>query len=185
MSPWPCRLRELTEVGVDRVRVVVVAFPGHGVAGPVAVSEQSGGVVRDEREEEHDHRAGNPAELRYGPGQRQHAGPDHRRDDVGAGRPHDVGPAVGNQRIDSLVEVKTRGRHINVAVRGHCTRRREVYDVMDPLPTALANPPLIYAIRPSGLTIKVLLKHLSKQLIDGIMACGFSITQPSHTHLIL
>ncbi|RZS09350.1 hypothetical protein BHM03_00040421 [Ensete ventricosum] len=88
-------------------------------------------------------------------------------------------------RIDSLVEVKTRGRHINVAVRGHCTRRREVYDVMDPLPTALANPPLIYAIRPSGLTIKVLLKHLSKQLIDGIMACGFSITQPSHTHLIL
>lgn len=32
--------------------------------------------------------------------------------------------------------------------------------MMDPLPIALANPPLIYAIRFSGLTIKVFHKYL-------------------------
>ncbi|RWW12848.1 hypothetical protein GW17_00023471 [Ensete ventricosum] len=78
-------LRELTEVSVDRVRVVVVALPGDGVAEAVAVSKESGGVVGDEGEEEHDHGAGDPAELRNGPGQRQHAGANHRRDDLVAG----------------------------------------------------------------------------------------------------
>lgn len=70
------------------VHVRVVAFSGGGIAGAVAVGEEGGGVVDHEGEQDHDGGAGDPPELRDGPRQRKHAGPDHRRDDVRACGPY-------------------------------------------------------------------------------------------------
>ena len=79
------------EVGADGVHVGVVAFARLRVARAVALGEQRGRVVGDEGEEEHGGRAGDPAELRDGPGQGEHAGADDSGDDVGAGRPERAG----------------------------------------------------------------------------------------------
>ena len=59
-----------------------------GVRRPVAVGEERGLQRRDGREDEHGAGAGHPPELRDAPRQRQHAGPDHRRDHVRRRRPH-------------------------------------------------------------------------------------------------
>lgn len=78
-----------TEVGADGVGVAAVPRQALlRVAAAVAVGEQRGGDVGDEREAEHAGGAGEPAQLRDAPCQRQHPGADHRRDDVRRGRPY-------------------------------------------------------------------------------------------------
>ena len=104
-----------TEVGVDGVHVGVVALAGGGVAGAVAVGEQRGGVVGDEREEQHDGGAGHPAELRDGPRQRQHPGPDHRRDDVRARRPHRPCTYITAQTGHATISFNSGGRSVERA----------------------------------------------------------------------
>jgi hypothetical protein len=94
---------DAAEVGPDGVHVRVVPLPGLRVARAVALCEQRGRVVGDEGEEEHRGGAGHPAELRDGPGQGEHAGPDDGGDDVGARRPHRPraqGPAVVVEPVD-------------------------------------------------------------------------------------
>uniref|UniRef100_A0A8R7U400 Uncharacterized protein n=1 Tax=Triticum urartu TaxID=4572 RepID=A0A8R7U400_TRIUA len=80
------------EVGADGVHVGVVALAGLRVAGAVALGEERGGVVDDEREQEHDGGARHPAELGDGPRQREDARADDGGDDVGARRPHRARP---------------------------------------------------------------------------------------------
>lgn len=79
-------LAELTEIRTDFLHVVGVAFPGDGVTGAVAVGKKDGRIIRDGGEEENGDGARDPTELRNGPRQREHAGADHRRDDVRACR---------------------------------------------------------------------------------------------------
>jgi hypothetical protein len=87
-----------TEVGADGVHVAVVPWPLLGVAAPVALGEQRGGDVCDEGEAEHADRPGHPPQLRHRPRQRQHAGADHRRDDVRRARPR--GPCAAHDEIE-------------------------------------------------------------------------------------
>jgi hypothetical protein len=75
------------EVGAHGVHVGVVALARLRVARAVALGEQRGGVVCDEGEEEHGGGAGDPAQLRDRPGEREHPGADDGGDDVRAGRP--------------------------------------------------------------------------------------------------
>ena len=77
-----------TEVGLDGVGVGVVALAGGRVADAVAVGEEAAGVEGDGGEEEEGDGASHPPQLRHRPRQRQHAGPDHRRDYVRRRRPH-------------------------------------------------------------------------------------------------
>jgi hypothetical protein len=76
------------QVGLDGLGVGVVALAGDGVADAVAVGEEAAGVQGDGGEQHQGHRARHPPQLRHRPRQRQHAGPDHRRDDVRRRRPH-------------------------------------------------------------------------------------------------
>jgi hypothetical protein len=111
---------DAAEVGPDGVHVRVVPLPRLRVARAVALREQRGGVVGDEREDEHRDGAGDPAELRDGPGQGEHAGPDDGGDDVGARRPHRpraAGPAVVVEVV-GLADVPRLQRHLHR--RRHC-----------------------------------------------------------------
>jgi hypothetical protein len=61
---------------------------GDGVRRAVGAGEQRGGVVGDAREAGEREGPRDPAQLRHAPGQRQHAGADHRRHNVRRRRPH-------------------------------------------------------------------------------------------------
>jgi hypothetical protein len=91
-----------TEVDVDGVHVAVVPGALLRVAAPVALGEQRCGDVGNESESDHAGRSGHPSQLRHRPGQRQHAGADHRCDDVRRARPR--GPCA---RRDRAVDTET------------------------------------------------------------------------------
>jgi hypothetical protein len=82
---------EAAEAGPHGVHVVVVPLPRDAVA----LGEHRGGVVADGAEDQHHGEACRPAQLRHRPRprQRQHPGPDHRREYVRAHRPHRARPA--------------------------------------------------------------------------------------------
>jgi hypothetical protein len=68
-----------TEVSPDCLAV-------NGVRGAVTVRQEAGAEPGDGGEGHQHHRPDHPAQLRDRPRQRQHAGADHRRDDVCARR---------------------------------------------------------------------------------------------------
>ena len=76
----------ITEVCPDGLAVGVVALAVDGVGGAVAVGEEAGAEPGDDGEGQQHDGADHPPQLRDRPRQRQHAGPDHRRDDVRARR---------------------------------------------------------------------------------------------------
>lgn len=78
----------LTQVGRHGVHVGVVSLPDERITGAVAVGEEAGGVVGDRCEEHQGDRPHDPAELRRGPGEGQHAGADDGRDNVRARCPY-------------------------------------------------------------------------------------------------
>jgi hypothetical protein len=77
-----------TEVRSDGVHVGAVPVAGDGVRRAVGVGEQRGGVVGDAGEAGEREGPRDPAQLRHAPGQRQHAGADHRRHNVRRRRPY-------------------------------------------------------------------------------------------------
>jgi hypothetical protein len=94
----------------DGTHVGVVPLPLLRLGGPVTVGQQERRDVGDEGEAEHRDGAADPAELRHAPRERQHAAPDHGRDDVGDARPHVAWSGTEQRRRDQRGR-RSRGGH--------------------------------------------------------------------------
>lgn len=57
---------------MNSIHVSVVPLAGDRVTVPVTSTEKDGGVVSNQREENHDSRTSNPSKLSYSPSQGQH-----------------------------------------------------------------------------------------------------------------